>query len=241
MKAFLAQSRIELLLTMRRGESLLVTIGIPVGLLLFFSKIDLLPLDEPRAGALAPGITAVAIMATAMVSLGIATGFERHYLVLKRLGGTPLTRGRLLMAKILAVLVLESLQTAIIMLLASALGAQYTARPIVILLAVILGTAAFAGIGLLMAGTLKAELNLGASNALFLVLLLLGGAVVPITSLPSAVGSAAKLLPLYPLTRIFGAGLSAPPPDLSDWLVLIAWATAAPVLAAFVFKWEPKG
>ena len=241
MKAFFAQARIELLLTMRRGESLLVTIGIPVGLLLFFSKIDLLSLDEPRATALAPGIAAVAVMATAMVSLGIATGFERHYLVLKRLGGTPLGRGRLIMAKILAVLVLESLQTAIIMMSASALGARYTARPFVVLLAVLLGTAAFAGIGLLMAGTLKAELNLAASNASFLALLLLGGAVVPITSLPSAIGSAAKLLPLYPLTQIFRAGMSASSPNFSDWLVLIAWATAAPVLAASAFKWEPKG
>ena len=47
--------------------------------------------DDP-VDFLAPGILALAVMSTAMVSLGIATGFERQYGVLKRLGATPLGR-----------------------------------------------------------------------------------------------------------------------------------------------------
>ena len=91
----LAQARVELLLTLRRGESLLVSLVIPLGILVFFSKVDAVnttcvqPVDF-----LVPGVLALAVMSTAMVSLGIATGFERRYGVLKRLGSTPLSRCR---------------------------------------------------------------------------------------------------------------------------------------------------
>ena len=88
-----AQIEVETKLTLRRGETLLVTLGIPVGILVFFGNVDLVdtgyrdPLDF-----LVPGVLALAVMSTAMVSLGIATAFERRYGVLKRLGSTPGTR-----------------------------------------------------------------------------------------------------------------------------------------------------
>src|SRR6266576_3319073 len=113
MRAFVAQSRAEILLTLRRGESVLLAIGIPVGLLVFFSVVDLgFTANEVRdpVNFLAPGILALAVMSTAMVSLGIATGFERQYGVLKRLGSTPLGRPRLLAAKTVAILAVEALQ-----------------------------------------------------------------------------------------------------------------------------------
>ncbi|MGZ4785713.1 MAG: ABC transporter permease, partial [Acidimicrobiales bacterium] len=88
MKAFAAQTRMELSLSLRQGEQLLVSIGIPLLLLIFFSLVDVLPkpdgVDDPVT-FLAPGVLALAVMSTAMVSLGIGTGFERQYKVLKRL------------------------------------------------------------------------------------------------------------------------------------------------------------
>ena len=85
-----AQARIELLLTLRRGESVLLTFAIPMLLLAFFSTVDVLPtgMNDP-VDFLLPGILALAVMSTAMVSLAIATGFERSMGVLKRLGSTP--------------------------------------------------------------------------------------------------------------------------------------------------------
>jgi len=95
----LAQTRVEVTLTARRGESLLLTLGIPVLLLVFFSLVDVLPTGTAKGiDFLAPGILALAVMSTAMVGLGIATGFERSYGVLKRLGATPLGRPRLVIA-----------------------------------------------------------------------------------------------------------------------------------------------
>jgi ABC-2 type transport system permease protein len=111
----LAHTKVELALTLRRGESLLLTLGIPVLLLVFFSLVDVLPTgtDDP-VDFLAPGILALAVMSTAMVGLGIATGFERQYKVLKRLGTTPLGRPALLGAKTAAVVVVELLQFAVL-------------------------------------------------------------------------------------------------------------------------------
>ena len=115
MRAVLAQSRVELVLTLRRGESVLLSLGIPVLLLVFFSTVDVLPTgtDDP-VDFLAPGVLALAVMSTAMVGLGIATGFERQYGVLKRLGSTPLGRPALLAAKTLAILAVEALQVAVL-------------------------------------------------------------------------------------------------------------------------------
>src|SRR5436305_4683339 len=113
------------MLTLRRGESVLLALGIPVGLLVFFSVVDLGFTDSAAkhpVDFLAPGILALAVMSTAMVSLGIATGFERQYGVLKRLGSTPLGRPRLLAAKTIAILAVEVLQVAVLVGVAALLG-----------------------------------------------------------------------------------------------------------------------
>src|SRR5437899_12609170 len=123
MRAVLAQTRVELLLTLRRGESVLLTLVIPVLLLVFFSEVDILPtgVHDP-VNFLAPGILALAVMSTAMVSLGIATGFERQYGVLKRLGSTPLGRPRLLGAKTASIVGIEIVQLVILVPVAFAVG-----------------------------------------------------------------------------------------------------------------------
>ncbi len=183
---------------MRRGESLLLILGIPVLLLVFFSVVDVLPTgtDDP-IDFLAPGVLSLAVMSTAMVGLGIATGFERQYRVLKRLGATPLGRPALLAAKTSSVVVVEAIQVAVLVPVALLLGWDVRWDGLAAaVLAVILGTVAFAGIGLLLAGTLRGEVNLAAANGLYLVLLLIGGVVIPLDRLPGAAGGAGEVPPV---------------------------------------------
>ena len=118
-----AQTGVEFFMTLRRGETLLLTLGIPVVFLLFFSKVSVVstPTATP-ADFFVPGILALAVMSTAMVSLGIATGFERGYGVLKRLGSTPLGRPRLLGAKVVTIVAVEMLQAAVLLPVGLALG-----------------------------------------------------------------------------------------------------------------------
>ena len=245
MRALIAQTRAEVTMTLRRGESLLVTIGIPVGLLVFFSLVDLgiTPTKKP-VDFVAPGVIALAVMSTAMVSLGIATGFERQYGVLKRLGSTPLGRPRLLVAKTAAILSVEIIQIAVLVPVALALGWHARGNALLAALAVLLATAAFAGLGLLMAGSLRAELTLAGANGLYLVLLLLGGMVVPLSKLPVAIRAVARGLPAAALSdvlhyvigsRVIGATSSAAG---RGWFVLVLWAIATPVAAAASFQWE---
>ena len=238
-KAIGAQTKLELAMTLRRGESLLVTLAIPIGILVFFGKVDALtsvkgdPIDF-----LVPGVLALAVMASAMVSLGIATGFERRYGVLKRLGSTPLSRGGLLAAKTLNVLAIEVLQVAVIVGTGVALGWKLDARMLPAIGLLLVGTIAFAGIGMFLAGTLRAEANLALANALFLVLMFLGGMAYPLTKLPASVEAIARLLPSAALAECVRAVLDHHTFPVGAFVVLVVWAIAAPLAAARSFKWE---
>src|SRR4051812_11061752 len=239
MRALVAQTRAEVMLTMRRGESVLLTIGIPVGLLLFFSGVDLGFIDARHpVDFLAPGIIALAVMSTAMVSLGIATGFERQYGVLKRLGTTPLGRPRLLAAKTASIVAVEILQIAVLAAVAFALGWHPHGNAATAVVAIVLATIAFAGLGLLMAGVLRAEMTLAAANGLYLVLLLLGGMVIPLSKLPGGLRQAARPLPAAAPSDVLPASLGPAGSRAGAWGVLVAWAVAAPALAAATFRWE---
>jgi ABC-2 type transport system permease protein len=241
MSRFGTQLRTELQLTLRNGEQLLLTLGIPVLLLVFFSVVDVLPTGTPEpVDFLAPGILALAVMSTAMVSLGIGTGFERSYHVLKRLAVTPLGRPLLIAAKIVCVAVVELVQFAVIVPVAFALGwSPSPANWALAVVAVLLGTAAFAGIGLTLAGRLRGEVNLAAQNGLYLVLLLLGGMVIPFAKLPSGIRAVAHALPSGALADVLretlGGHGSQP---ATSWLVLAIWAVVMPVLAALLFRWD---
>jgi ABC-2 type transport system permease protein len=242
-RALAAQTRVELLLTLRRGESVLLTLVIPILLLVFFSSVDILPVGvKDPVDFLAPGILALAVMSTAMVGLGIATGFERQYGVLKRLGATPLGRPRLLGAKTMSIVAVEALQVAVLVVVAVALGWSPAGSSSFgsAAGAVLLATVAFAGLGLLMAGVLRGEVVLAAANGLYLVLLLLGGMVVPLSKLPDALRPVARALPAGALSDALHAALGGGhvPSGSAHWLVLAAWAVAAAVAAALTFHWE---
>jgi ABC-2 type transport system permease protein len=240
-KGFLALLKVELLVAARRGETLLLTLGIPLGILVFFSTVDVLPMPagiEDPVDFLAPGVLALAVLSTGMVQTAIGVAFERQYLVLKRLGVTPLGRPRLLAAKLAAVLVVEAIQVAVLVVAAVLLGWEPTFAALAVAAAVALGTAAFGGLGMAMAGRLRGEVTIAAANGLYLVLLLLGGMAFPLSELPGAVRSFAELLPAAALSEAIGAATSGAWAPARWWWTLGAWAVAAPVVAARTFRWD---
>jgi len=241
MRILFAQLRSEIRVIARNAEQLLVIIGIPAALLIFFSQVDVLPTNEQTPiDFLLPGIFALAIMSTAMVSLGIATGFERSYSVLKRLGATPLGTGRLILSKSLAVVLIEILQLVVLYAIAVMLGKDADiANAVLLVAALFAGTLAFAGIGLLMAGTLRAEINLATQNGLYLVLLLLGGVIFPLDELPEPLQNVGKLLPSGALADVLrGAITDTAAYGQSSWIVLACWALLAPLTATKFFRWN---
>ena len=243
MRALLAQTRAEVRMTVRRGETLLLTVGIPVLILVFFSTTHVTASPTAhRVDFIAPGVLALSVLSTSLVALSIATGFERSFGVLRRLHVTPLGRPRLIGAKIAGVLVTEALQIAILTAVALALGWHPrggVGGALSVLGLVLLATAGLAGIGLALAGRLRAEVNLAASNGLYLVLLLLSGIVVPATSLPGAIRAVMTWIPSGALAdglhRVLGSGGS---PRALDWASLALWALVSPLLAARTFRFD---
>ena len=240
MRALIAQCRAEVSMTLRRGETLLLTIGIPLLLLVFFSEIKITGSETAHpVNVVTPGVLALAIMSTSMVSLGIATGFERGYGVLKRLGATPLGRGRLLAAKIVAVMVIEVLQAIVIVGVGFALGWKPSGGVlggIAAAGACIVGSLALGGIGLAMAGRLRAEVNLAAANGLYLVLLLLGGMVVPLSVLPKALRVFAEILPAAALSSAVRDAIATTGTYSGCWIVLVIWGVITPLIAGMSFR-----
>jgi len=237
-----AQAGMELRLTLRNAENLLVTFGIPLGLLVFLARVDVLPRapGDPLA-FLVPGVLALSVMSSAMVALAIATGFERSWLVLKRLGATPLRRAELIAAKALAVLAILAVQVGAVLAVASGvLGYRPGAGALwLVPVALALGTAAFAGLGLALAGGLPASTTLALANGLYVVLLLVSGLVFPLDRLPGWLAAAATVLPAAALADLLRAGLGAGAAGVAaDLAVLAAWAVGAVALAVRVFRWE---
>ncbi len=245
-RAFLAQTRVELLLTARRGENLLVTLAIPLLLLVFFSIVPLLP--PPSWGGhqvdqVAPGILALAVVSTGLVSLGIATAFERSYGVLKRLGGSPLPRPALLAAKTVAVVATEVVQVLLIAVVGALLGwapqGGIAAGILGVLPWLLLGSIVFCAMGLLLAGALRAEAVLAIANGVYLVFLLLGGIIIPLDHLPPAIAVPASLLPPAQLAGLLRGALE--PGGVVDPVqaaALGAWAVALVAATLLTFRTE---
>jgi len=241
MKLLRVQLACELRVLARNGEQLLLILGIPMLLLSFFGNVDILPTgDQSSINFLLPGIVALAVMSTAMVSLGIATGFERSYLVLKRLGATPLGIPRLVLAKALSVLVVEIAQVTLLVALAYLFGADLGALHFAkLMLAIALGTLAFSGVGLSLAGSLRGEVNLAAQNALYLVLLLVGGFVFPLQELPSWLQWLGRITPSGALADVMRDVFSNTATyGTSSLVVLLGWAIAAQLCAFKLFRWN---
>ena len=237
---FGSQLRQELTVMARNGEQLLLLLGIPILLLVFFSQTNVLPTDGlANIDFLMPGILSLAIMSTAMVSLGIATGFERSYGVLKRLGTTPLGTKRLVTAKVVATCCIEIAQLLTLVAVGLILGWNPSSINLPsLLLALVLGTSCFAGLGLILAGRLRAEVNLAAQNGLYLVLLLLGGILIPNSELPKSIAWLAEVLPSSLLSELLRSIFSNNELKISDLASLAIWALGACVVAIFSFKWS---
>jgi ABC-2 type transport system permease protein len=237
----LAQTGLEVRMVLRNGEQLLLTIVIPVLVLAVFGSVEVMDLGgrAERLGFLVPGVLALAVMSTAFTGLAIGTGFERRYGALKRLGASPLPRGALLTAKGLSVLTVEALQLLLLCVVARAMGWEPAGSPLAAALLIVAGTAAFAALALLMAGTLRAEATLAAANLVYLLLLVSGGIAVPLDRFPDAARPALEALPAGALAEGLrevlrdGAGL-----PIANLLVLLAWAAGAGLVAARTFRWE---
>lgn len=238
-----AQALMELRLLARNGEQLGITLVVPLLLLVAGTKAgSIVDLGEGRPiDILAPGVLALAVLSASFTSLAIATGFERRYGVLKRLGASPLPRWGLLAGKTLAVVVVEVVQVAVLAAVAFALGWQPDGGVSGWLWAaalLVLGTTAFGSLGLLIAGSLRAEATLAVANLVYVLLLVGGGILVPLERYPDGARAVLELLPSGALGQGLRDAFASGAPGLLPVLVLVAWSAVAATATARTFRWE---
>ena len=235
-----AQSAMEAKLMLRNGEQLLLAVVIPVIVLVGgvegADHLDL-GLSHRPVDVFTPGVLALAVMSTAFTSLAIATGFERRYGVIKRLGSSPLPRSGLLAGKVGALLAVEVFQVAVVSVVALLLGWDPANGFLGCALALVLGTGAFAALGLFVAGVLRAEATLAAANLIYLLLLAAGAVVLPSSSY-GAFGHVTQWLPSGALGGAMRHACLDGGVAWRDLGVLFIWGCLGTALTARTFRWE---
>jgi ABC-2 type transport system permease protein len=228
----LTHARTEAKLTLRNGEQVLLTLLIPIALLVGFTLIDIISMPEPRVDSVVPRVFALAVMSSAFTGQAIALGFDRRYGVLKRLAATALPRWLLVAGRVVAGLVVVVIQLVVLGVIALVLGwSPGLAGLLWTVLFAVLGALAFGALGVLLGGTLRAELVLALANIIWFVLLLAGGIIVPASSLPSGFATVVNLLPSGALTEGMHQALNGAGPGWQPLVVLVAWGALASVVA----------
>lgn len=218
-----AQTRMELSLFLRNGEQLLVALIIPLAALIALVAIDFGAVPEPRVDHAITAVLTMSVMGTSFTGQAIAVAFDRRYDALKRLGGTPLPPAVIIAGKILATLILVAGQTIILGTLAVAMGWRPDPTGILVgAVMVALGSAAFSSMGLLLGGTLRAEIVLGLANLIWFVLIGAAGLAIGVVDLPSQVADILVVVPSYALTDALLTANHGGFPALAA-VVLVAW------------------
>jgi ABC-2 type transport system permease protein len=237
LQRILRRAWLELLLLMRNGEQLLLTLVIPTAVLVVLPRTSLLDGDQAqRLDATVPGVLALAVLSTAFTAAAISLAFDRRYGVLRQLGAGPLGRGGLITARTLAVLGVVALQTVVLLVVAVVLGWEPSGQAstlVSLVVVLVLGVAAFTGPALLLGGTLRSEAVLALANLIYLALLV-GGGLFAVDGAPGPVAA----LPSAALAEALRAVLDGAVPPAGAVAVLTGWAVIAGGLATRFLRWD---
>jgi ABC-2 type transport system permease protein len=231
-----AQSTLELKLLLRNGEQLLLTLFIPITLLIGLTLLPLGAMGDHPVDQVVPAVMMVAVMSTAFTGQAIAVGFDRRYGALKRLGATALPKWGIIAGKSTAVLSVVILQSVVLGAIGVGLGWRPALEGLLLgAIVIALGTVTFATMGLLLGGTLRAEIVLALANILWFIMLGIGSLVVLADDLPMALHTVARLVPSGALAEALGQAVDGS----WDWFgvaVLTGWAVLCGSMAVRTFR-----
>jgi len=232
-----ATAGLELRVTLRNGEQLLLALIIPLVALIGGVTITLIALPEPRIDAVLPGVIVLAVFSAAFTSQAITTGFDRRYGVLKRLAAAGVGRAQLLAGKCAATLAVIAGQLVVLGIAAAILGWRPHGNPAWALLVVLLGAAACVGLALLLGGTLRAEAVLAVANLVWLVFVAVGGVIVPLDQAPAGLRTIGELTPPGAMSQALRAAMDGATPSALSLLVLVAWVVLGWAATVRWFRW----
>ncbi|MDN6529283.1 MAG: ABC transporter permease [Brevibacterium sp.] len=237
----MAQVRFETISVLRNGEQLLLSLILPLGMLVLLAKAPLLEAlgslpagTDPLLVAL-PGALSLSLASTAFTGQAIATAFDRRYGVLRQLATTPLGTNGLILGKLGAVIAVILIQFLLAFAIALGLGFDGSVDLLALVLTTLLGTAALLSLGLLMAGTVRAEATLAGANLIWVLMAGVGGLVI---AHPGEWGTVVGYLPSGALGDAMRAAVGGAGFDVKALIVLLVWGLVGPLAARRWFRFE---
>ncbi|MFW2382061.1 MAG: ABC transporter permease [Acidimicrobiales bacterium] len=231
-------ARSELRVAARDGEQLLLTAGLPILLLVFFSLVDVLPTGGTDAvDFLVPGMLTVALLSSGFVRLAIALGFDRSFGAIGRYAVSPVRVADFLGSRALAAAVIAVVQISVLFAVGAVLGWRPSLHP-ALAVVVIFALVAFFGLGLTLGSVTDGLRSLALANTIYIVLLLFSGVVFDIEELPGWLGAISKLLPTTAAAELLRATTDGSAGQRWAWIVLTVWVVVSPVLALRTFRWR---
>ncbi|WP_166971964.1 ABC transporter permease [Brevibacterium atlanticum] len=236
-----SQAKFETVAVLRNGEQLLISLVFPLGLLIFLAKSPLLTglgVISPDASPLTiavPGALSLSLASSAFTGQAIATAFDRRYGVLRQLATTPLGTNGLILGKLGAVIIVVLIQFALVLAVSLALGFRGPIDVLGAVLATVFGTAALLSLGLLMAGTVRAEATLAGSNLIWVLMAGVGGLVI---APPGEWGTVVSYLPSGALGDAMRAAVGSGNIDIKAIIVLLVWGLVGTLAARRWFRFE---
>ena len=247
MRLYLHQLRAEQLVFWRSRESAVFVFVFPLLLYALLGAVYSDTIDgEPAADVLLAGLLGYGCANTAFAGLAITLVIRRESGVLKRIRSTPLPTRTYLASTLSSSLLVFCLQTVALFGLGALLyDASLPDDPGSLLAAVVVGTAAFAGLGLATASLIRsAEGSSAVVNVVLLPMAFLSGAFGPTRDFPDWLQAIADVLPLkYFIELVQGVLLDGERiwHDPGAIAVVALWGAAGYALALRRFGWEPRG
>jgi ABC-2 type transport system permease protein len=181
---------------------------------------------------------------TAFAGIAISIVIRRENAILKRLRSTPLPASVYLLAMLASTMLVFALETVLLFLLGRSLfGTPFPTEILSLALAVVLGGAAFAALGVATATFIRsAEGSSAAINVILLPMAFLSGSFGPTRHFPGFLQAIADVLPLKYFIEIVDA-IYLHRQQIWDKPVAVAvvaaWGLGGLLVAARRFRWEP--
>ena len=246
MKLFLHQLRTEQLLFWRSREAAFFIFGFPLLLFVLLGSVYSGKINGyPAANVLLVGMIGYGAANTAFAGTAITLVNRREYGILKRIRATPLPASLYLMSSLVSSLLVFVLETVLLFAVGRVFfGAHLPGHVATLVVAVLIGTAVFAAIGLAAAALIRsAEGSSAVVNFILLPMAFLSGSFGPTRRYPGFLRAIGDALPLKYFIDVVkaiylgGHGLLARPGALG---VMAAWTAGGIVVALRRFGWEPR-
>jgi ABC-2 type transport system permease protein len=239
------QLRSEQLLFWRSREAAFFVFIFPLLLFVLLSSVYTgRYLGRPASWSVLAGIIGYGAANTGFAGLALLLVARREMGFLKRIRSTPIPASVYLTAVLTSMVVVFVLQTIAVFILGKALkNTPFPHDPLSLLLVILLGSAAFAAMGLGITSLLRsAEGSSAAVNVILLPMAFLSGAFGPTAHYPRVLRAIGDVLPLkYFVQLVYAVYLHGHPiwSRPGSIAVLAAWGALGAAVALRRFRWEP--